>query len=71
MTKVDMRFRLQSPLSEAQRGRLAETRSVYGVLDFHLDESDGVLVVEYDATRLRPEEVVGILHRAGLPALQE
>ncbi|HYM13141.1 MAG TPA: hypothetical protein VEU62_20540 [Bryobacterales bacterium] len=71
MTKVDIRFRLQSPLSEEQLRRLADVRSVYGVLGFHLDESDSVLVVEYDATRLRPEEVAGVLHRAGLAALRE
>ena len=67
MTKVLIRFRLQSPLTETQLARLANARSVYGVLNFHLD--DNTLAVEYDATRLRPEEVAAVLHRAGIPVV--
>ncbi len=71
MTKVLLRFRLQSPLTESQLGRLADARSVYGVLDFQLDPSGASLAVEYDATRLRPDEVTAVLHRAGIPAVRE
>jgi hypothetical protein len=67
MTKVDLHFRLQSPLTELQLARLSDLRGVYGVLAFRLE--DGALGVEYDATRLRPAEIETLLHRAGIPAL--
>ena len=71
MTKVVARFRLQSGLTERQLARLADLRGVYGVLGFDLDQANHRLSVEYDATRLRPEEVTSLLHRAGVPALRE
>ena len=71
MTKVVIRFRLQSPLTEPQLARLADARSVYGVLDFQIDEGSRSLAVEYDATRLTPDEVATVLHGAGLPAVRE
>ena len=71
MTKVFIHFRLQSPLTESHLARLAEARSVYGVLDFQLDQSGTTLAVEYDATRLRPDEVTAVLHRAGIPAVRQ
>ena len=67
MTKVDLRFRLQSPLAEPQLTRLSDLRGVYGVLGFRLEP--GALAVEYDATRLRPAEVEALLHGAGIPAV--
>jgi len=71
MTKVIVRYRLQSPLAEPQLARLAEARSVYGILNFDLDTAADRLAVEYDASRLRPEEVAGVLRRAGVPAVPE
>lgn len=71
MTKVDIRFKLQSPLTAAQLARLAETRGVYGILEMTLDEAAGALHVEYDASRLNPQEVEGVLRRAGLPVVRE
>ena len=70
MTKVMVRFRLQSPLSEPQLARLAGARCIYGVLGFHLNDNADELTVEYDATRLRLEEVAAVLHRAGLPVVK-
>ncbi len=69
MTKVLARFRLQAPLSVAQLERLAELRGVYGVLNFEWQDGQGEFAVEYDATRLRPEEVAGLLRRNGIPVL--
>ena len=69
MTKVQLQFRLQAPLAEPQLARLADLRGVYGLLGFRTDEATGVLAVEYDATRLRPDEVTALLRGAGIPAL--
>lgn len=71
MTKVDIRFKLQAPLTPAQLARLAEARGVYGILELDLDEVAGGLHVEYDASRLNPQEVEGVLRRAGLPVVRE
>ena len=71
MTKVDIRFKLQAPLTPAQLARLAETRGVYGILELDLDEAAGTLAVEYDASRLTAQEVEGVLRRAGLPVVRE
>ncbi|MBI3694715.1 MAG: hypothetical protein HY238_07730 [Acidobacteria bacterium] len=71
MTKVLIRFKLQSPLTESSLAHLADARSVYGVFDFQLAAAGTTLAVEYDATRLRPDEVAAVLHRAGIPAVRE
>jgi len=71
MTKVQIRFRLQSALSEAQRSRLAEAHAVYGVQRIQVEEPGASLTVEYDASRLRPEEVEAVLRRAGVAAVRE
>lgn len=71
MTKVQIRFQLQTPLSENELARLADARGVYGMLRFDIDETAGRLTVEYDATRLDPNEVEAVLHRAGIPAVKE
>lgn len=71
MTKVDIRFRLQAPLAPAQLARLAEARGVYGILDLRVEEAAGTLAVEYDASRLNPQEVEGVLRRAGVPVVRE
>lgn len=71
MTKVLVRFPLQARLEEPQLARLADLRGVYGVLGFDLDEGANSLAVEYDATRLKVEEVAALLRRAGIPALRQ
>jgi len=68
MTKVRIRFQLQTPLNEIQLGRLADLRGVYGILHFEAEAGASTLGVEYDATRLRPEEVGALLRQAGIAA---
>jgi hypothetical protein len=67
MTKVLIRFELQSPLTDAQLSQLADLRGVYGVLHCEFDQNSSAVAVEYDATRLRPAEVGGLLRRHGIP----
>lgn len=67
MTKVELSFRLLSPLDEAQAERLSDTHRIYGIFTTRLAQNLQDLVVEYDASRLSPEDVEAALARAGLP----
>lgn len=69
MTKVLLRFELQSPLTDAQLAQLADLRGVYGVLHCEFGEDGSTIAVEYDATRLGPAEVRSLLRRHGIPVL--
>jgi hypothetical protein len=67
MTKVQIRFRLQRPLDEILLERLSATRAFYGILRITVAPSLDGLSVEYDASRLGPEEVKSALEGAGIP----
>lgn len=67
MTKVQIRFRLQKPLDDAMMERLSDTTALYGIQKIKVDPSLDGLLVEYDATRLRPAEVESALAGAGIP----
>jgi allophanate hydrolase subunit 1 len=68
MTKVQMRFRLLGPLDEVQLARLSDAHAFYGIQRVKLSPALDTLMVEYDATRLRPAEVESALASAGIPA---
>ncbi|HWC98166.1 MAG TPA: hypothetical protein VG456_15505, partial [Candidatus Sulfopaludibacter sp.] len=67
MTKVQVRFRLQKPLDDAMLQRLSDTTTLYGIQKIKVDPSLDGLMVEYDASRLRPAEVESALAGAGIP----
>jgi hypothetical protein len=67
MTKVQIRFRLQKPLDDGMLQRLSDTSALYGIQRIKVDPSLDGLMVEYDATRLRPAEVESALAIAGIP----
>ena len=71
MTKVQIRFRLQKPLDDAMLNRLSDTTALYGIQKIKVDPSFDRLMVEYDATRLRPAEVESALAGAGIPVQSE
>jgi hypothetical protein len=66
MTKVQIHFRLQKPLDDAMMQRLSDTTSLYGIQKIKIDAALDGLMVEYDATRLRPKEVESALAEAGI-----
>ena len=70
MTKVQIRFRLQKPLDDAMLQRLSDTTALYGIQKIKVDPSLDGLMVEYDATRLRPAEVESALTAVGIPVMQ-
>lgn len=66
LTKVQIRFRLENELTETLYDRIGDANSIYGVDWIKVDPSIPGLVVEYDATRLKPAELQAELRKAGL-----
>jgi hypothetical protein len=70
MTKVQIRFRVEKPLDNAMLARIADAHSLYGIQRVKVAPSLDGLLVEYDATRLRPAEVESALAGAGIPVVR-
>jgi hypothetical protein len=69
MTKVQIRFRLEKPLDDLLLQRLSGTTAIYGIQRVKLAPDMSSLMVEYDATRLRPQEVEAALAGEGIAVL--
>jgi hypothetical protein len=67
MTKVQIRFRLERPLDEQLMPRIASAHSIYGIMRVRVVPSTEEIVVDYDASRLRTEDVGAALKRGGIP----
>jgi hypothetical protein len=67
MTKVDIKLKLIRPLSDPEMKSLAHVHAVYGMLTVRLTPTGDELFVEYDASRLSPDEVRGTLAQHGIP----
>ena len=67
MTRVQIRFHLQKPLDEQLMARIADAHSLYGIQRVKVAPSLDTIMVEYDASRLRPAEVESALASAGIP----
>jgi len=70
MTRVQIHFRLEKPLDDALLRRLSDTSALYGIQRIKLAPAMDHLMVEYDATRLRPQEVESALASAGIAAVR-
>jgi hypothetical protein len=66
MTKVQINFKLEKPLDDLLLQRLSDTTSLYGIQKVKLAPAMDRLMVEYDATRLKPAEVESALMGAGI-----
>lgn len=66
MTKLDVHFRLLKPLDETTMRRLSDANTQRGIQQIKLSPTLDSLMVEYDATRLRPAEVAAALAAAGI-----
>jgi hypothetical protein len=71
MTKVQIRFRLARPIDIVLMARISEAHSRYGIFKVEVAPSRDAIMVEYDATRLRPAEVESALAAAGVPIAPE
>ncbi len=71
MTLVEIRFRLQAPLSSAQLKTLSDFSNTYGLRRFQVTEDGNVLQFEYDASRLRQTQVAHVLREARIPVSEQ
>jgi hypothetical protein len=69
MTKVQTTFKLSRPLTDNDLKSIAHLHAVIGILAVRLQPSGEELFVEYDFSRLKPEEVEGSLQENGLPVV--
>jgi hypothetical protein len=61
MTLLEIRYALQSPLTQEQLSSLAEFANTYGLRKFTLNDAKTELSFEYDASRLRETQVAHAL----------
>jgi len=66
MTQLDVAFRYGTPPGENELRALTYARDVYGVRKIEFDETQQIVRVEYDASRLSEETIAAILRRAGM-----
>ncbi len=67
MTKTQIRYRLERPLNEELMPRVADAHAIYGIMRVQVAPSREEIVVDYDASRLRTEDVGAALKRGGIP----
>jgi hypothetical protein len=70
MTLVEVKFRLQSPITSEQLQALAEFSNTYGLRRFHIDDAGNVVRFEYDTSRLRATQVAHVLRAANIPVAE-
>ena len=68
MTKVQIHLGLQRPLDDEMMQRISDANSIYGIDRIKILPSLQEIMVEYDATRLKPAEVERTLAQAGIQA---
>lgn len=66
MTKVQIHFEFETLIEDAMAMRLSDVNSVYGIERIQLDPDMKGITVEYDASRLKPDEVRSVLEGVGL-----
>ncbi|MGO9640448.1 MAG: hypothetical protein ACLP1Y_03965 [Candidatus Acidiferrales bacterium] len=69
MTLVEVTYQLQAPLTPAQLRALGEFSNTYGLRTFHVEDDGRKLRFEYDASRLKPTEVIHVLRGAKIAVL--
>jgi hypothetical protein len=66
MTVMDITFHYLAPVGPRQLRAMYRVREVYGIRRLSLDEIRHSIFVEYDSSRLHPEDVRALLRSAGL-----
>ena len=63
-----MHFHLRQPLNDEMLAKLSDASAIYGIQKVKVAADLDSLMVEYDASRLRPAEVEKALAGAGIAA---
>jgi hypothetical protein len=71
MTKIQIRFKLMKPLDDVLLARISDAHAFYGIQKIQFSPTMDGLMVEYDATRLKPAEVESALAGAGIAVTRE
>ena len=66
MTYLDVVFSYSSQPGENELRAIDGMREVYGVRSVRFNEKERTVRVEFDASRLKPETVAGLLRQAGI-----
>ena len=66
MTVMDITLHYRAPVGPQQLRAMYRIREVYGIRRLSLDEIRHSILVEYDASRLHPEDVRALLRSAGV-----
>jgi len=67
MTKVQLHYPLVRPLDDSDFDSVARATSFYGIVRVKVAPSLDAVDVDYDASRLSPQDVEATLARLGLP----
>jgi len=67
MTKVQLHYDLNRPLTDADEKAVRDVHSHYGIQHVQIAPTLDQLNVEYDASRLTEQDVEAVLQRHGLP----
>ncbi len=67
MTKVQLEYDLERPLTDTDARGVSDVNSWYGIERVQLASSLDKLRVEYDASRLSEKDLEAVLVRFGLP----
>ena len=70
MTKVQIQFQLQRPLDDILLARISDAHALYGINRIKLNPAMDGMMVDYDATRLKPADVESALLAIGLPVVR-
>jgi hypothetical protein len=66
MTQLDVAYYYVAPLTEAMMRAIDNMREIYGVRRITFNESERIVRVEFDASRLKEPVIAGLLRRTGL-----
>ena len=71
MTKLNLHYRLEHPLTDGDLQAIANVHSWYGIFSVRPTSDMQGVDVQYDATRMNPREVEAVLQRFGVPIVRE
>ena len=71
MTQMEVAYRYAAPPGENAIRASDSVREVYGVRKITFDEKEGIVRVEFDASRLKEPIIAGLLRQAGIALLEK